>query len=150
MHREFLARLASSTPLLPGVGQVAFVDVDLTHRRVYGRAKQGAEVGRLKGQRTLHPILATLSTPLARPVVAAVRLRRGKAADARGAAPFTGEAFAAARHAGASGTVVVRADSRWTAIRYPNAFVDPDTGEKCGSLGDGMSRVGGLGGRHAL
>ncbi|MGW2355121.1 IS1380 family transposase [Actinacidiphila glaucinigra] len=167
VHREFLARLASSTPLLPGVGQVAFVDVDPTHRRVYGRAKQGAEVGRLKGQRTLHPILATLSTPLARPVVAAVRLRRGKAADARGAAPFTGEALAAARHAGASGTVVVRADSQfynadvvaacrragacfsltvrmnphvaaaisaigedaWTAIRYPDAFVDPDTGE---------------------
>lgn len=167
VHREFLARLAGSTPLLPGVGQVAFVDIDPTHRRVFGHAKQGAQVGRLKGQRTLHPILATVSTLLARPVVAAVRLRRGKAADARGAGPFTGEALAAARQAGASGTVVVRADSQfynadvvaacrranarfsltvrmnphvaaaisaidedaWTAIRYPDAFVDPDTGE---------------------
>ncbi|WP_033222939.1 IS1380 family transposase [Kitasatospora phosalacinea] len=167
VHREFRARLAASTPLLPGADQVAFVDVDPTHRRVYGHAKQGAEVGRLKGQRTLHPILATLSTPLARPVIAAVRLRRGKAADARGAGPFTGEALAAARQAGATGTVVVRADSQfynadvvaacrragarfsltvrmnphvaaaisripetaWQAIRYPDAFVDPDTGE---------------------
>ncbi|MFJ9034886.1 transposase [Streptomyces sp. NPDC102274] len=84
VHRMFLARLARHTPLLPGAEKVAFVDVDPTHRRVYGRAKQGAEVGRFKGQRTLHPILATLSTPLARPVLAAVRLRRGKAAAPAG------------------------------------------------------------------
>lgn len=143
------------------------MDIDPTHRRVYGRAKQGAEVGRFKGVRTLHPILATLSTPPARPVIAAVRLRRGKAANARGAGPFAAEALAAARQAGASGTVIVRADSQfynadvvaacrranarfsltvrmnphiaaaistigedsWTPIRYPEAFVDPDTGE---------------------
>ncbi|MBV6702599.1 transposase [Kitasatospora aureofaciens] len=174
VHRDFLARLARTAPLLPGVDRVAFVDIDPTHGRVYGRAKQGAEVGRFKGVRTLHPILATLSTPLARPVTAAVRLRRGKAADARGAGPFTAEALAATRQAGASGTVTVRADSQfynadvvaacrlppaacrranarfsvtvrmnqhvaaaisaidedaWTAIRYPDAFVDPDTGE---------------------
>ncbi|WP_033223455.1 IS1380 family transposase [Kitasatospora phosalacinea] len=167
VHRDFLARLARATPLLPGVDRVAFVDIDPTHRRVFGRAKQGAEVGRFKGVRTLHPIIATLSTPLARPVIAAVRLRRGKAADARGAGPFTAEALAATRQAGASGTVIVRADSQfytadvvaacrranarfsltvrmnphvaaaisaidedaWTAIRYPGAFVDPDTGE---------------------
>ncbi|MDH6578424.1 transposase, partial [Kitasatospora sp. MAP5-34] len=113
VHRDFLARLARTTPLLPGADKVAFVDIDPTHRRVYGRAKRGAEVGRFKGVRTLHPILATLSTPLARPVIAAVRLRRGKAADARGAGPFTAEALAAARQAGATGTVIVRADSQF-------------------------------------
>ena len=58
------------------------MDIDPTHRRVFGRTKQGAEVGRFKGVRTLHPVPATLSTPTARPVIAAVRLRRGKAADA--------------------------------------------------------------------
>jgi hypothetical protein len=167
VHRDLLARLARTTPLLPGIDRVAFVDIDPTHRRVYGRAKQGAEVGRFKGVRTLHPILATLSTPSARPVIAAVRLRRGKAADARGAGPFTAEALAVTRQADARGTVIVRADSQfynadvvaacrradarfsvtvrmnphvaaaisaidedaWTAIRYPDAFVDPDTGE---------------------
>ncbi|WUN32160.1 IS1380 family transposase [Kitasatospora sp. NBC_00315] len=167
VHRDFLARLARATSLLPGADQVAFVDIDPSHRRVYGRGKQGAEVGRFKGVRTLHPILATLSTPLARPVIAAVRLRRGKAADARGAGPFTAEALASARQTGASGTVIARADSQfynadvvaacrragarfsltvrmnphiaaaitripddvWTPIRYPEAFVDPDTGE---------------------
>ncbi|MFJ1708505.1 transposase [Kitasatospora sp. NPDC088346] len=113
VQRDFLARLARATPLLPGVDQVAFVDIDPTHRRVYGRAKQGAEVGRFKGVRTLYPILATLSTPLARPVIAAVRLRWGKAADARGAGSFTAEALAATGQAGASGTVIVRADSQF-------------------------------------
>lgn len=167
VHRAFLARLARHTPLLPDAGTVAFVDIDPTHRQVYGYAKQGAEVGRLKGRRTLHPILATVSTPTARPVIAAARLRRGKAADARGAAHFTAEALAAARETGATGTVVMRADSQfynadviaacrragahfsvtvrmnpslaaaiaaipedaWTPIRYPQAFVDADTGE---------------------
>lgn len=167
MHRDFLARLAVATPLLPGLDRVASVDVYPTHRRVYGRAKQGAEAGRFKGVRTLHPILAALSTPTGRPVIAAVRLRRGKAADARGAGPFTAEALAAAREAGAGGTVIVRPDSQfynadvvaachrarayfsltarmnphvaaaisaigedaWTPIRYPEAFVDPDTGD---------------------
>ncbi|UUU28631.1 transposase [Streptomyces sp. CA-210063] len=63
VHRRFLAALAARTPLLPGAGEVAFVDVDSTHRRVYGRAKQGAEYGRFKGIRTLHPLLATVCTP---------------------------------------------------------------------------------------
>src|SRR5829696_128307 len=76
-HRQFLVELAAHTPLLRGADQVAFIDIDPTHKRVYGRAKQGAEFGRIKGHRTLHPILATISTPIARPVIAAVRLRRG-------------------------------------------------------------------------
>jgi hypothetical protein len=167
VHRRFLAELARQTPLLPGADQVMFIDIDPTHRRVYGHAKQGAEVGRLKGQRTLHPILATLSTPIARPVIGAVRLRRGKAADVRGAESFVAEALAVAKDAGGTGIRLVRADSKfytadvvascrragarfslttgmnpsiaaaitripdrsWTAIRYPDAFVDPDTGE---------------------
>ncbi|MCQ4083149.1 IS1380 family transposase [Streptomyces sp. RB6PN25] len=167
VHRQFLTNLASYTPLLPGADQVMFIDIDPTHRRVYGHAKQGAEVGRLKGQRTLHPILATFSTPIARPVIGAVRLRRGKAADVRGAGRFVAEALAIAKDAGGTGIRLVRADSKfytadvvaacrragahfslttgmnpsiaaaiaridettWVPIRYPDAFVDPDTGE---------------------
>ncbi|MEV7770693.1 IS1380 family transposase [Kitasatospora sp. NPDC086791] len=114
VHRDFLASLTRTAPLLlPGAGQVAFIDIDPTHRRVYGRAKQGAEIGRFKGVRTLHPVLATISTPLARPVIAAVRLRRGKAADARGAGPFTAEALAIAADAGCTGIRIVRADSQF-------------------------------------
>lgn len=43
-------------------GEVVFVDLDSTHRQVYGYAKQGAAVGRLKGRKTLHPLIATVST----------------------------------------------------------------------------------------
>jgi hypothetical protein len=62
VHRRFLAALAAHTPLLPGAGEVAFIDVGSTHKRVYGRAKQGAEYGRFKSVRTLHPLLTTVCT----------------------------------------------------------------------------------------
>jgi hypothetical protein len=113
VHREFLGELARNVPVLPGVKEVAFIDVDPTHRRVYGRAKQGAQIGRFKGIRTLHPLLATISTPIARPVIAAVRLREGRAADVRGAARFVAEALAAAGEAGCTGIRIVRADSKF-------------------------------------
>ncbi|MEU2131732.1 IS1380 family transposase [Streptomyces sp. NPDC018352] len=113
VHRRFLAELAAHTPLLPGCGEKAFIDVDSTHKRVYGRAKQGAEYGRFKGIRTLHPLLATICTPNARPVIAAVRMRRGKAADSRGAPKFVAEALTTAAEAGCTGLRVLRADSQF-------------------------------------
>ncbi|MEV8388884.1 MULTISPECIES: transposase [unclassified Streptomyces] len=61
VHRMFLAALAAYAPLLPGASEMAFIDIDSTHKRVFGRAKQGAQYGRFKGIRTLHPLLATLS-----------------------------------------------------------------------------------------
>ncbi|MCX5317597.1 IS1380 family transposase [Streptomyces sp. NBC_00154] len=112
-HRRFLAALAAHTPLLPGSGEKAFIDVDSTHKRVYGRTKQGAEYGRFKGIRTLHPLLATVCTPHARPVIAGVRMRRGKAADARGASKFVSEALATAVEAGCTGLRILRADSQF-------------------------------------
>jgi hypothetical protein len=57
--RQTLVRLAERAPLLPGADEVVFVDLDSTHRQVYGYAKQGAAVGRLKGKKTLHPLIAT-------------------------------------------------------------------------------------------
>lgn len=167
--RASLIALAGRVPLLPGSqgsDGVVFVDLDSTHRQVYGYAKQGAQVGRLKGKKTLHPLIATASTPLAAPVVLAVRLRRGKAADVRGAARFLAEALTTLRAIAPTATVVVRADSQfytadvaataarydahvsltarsspsiraaidaisqdaWTAIHYPDAFVDVETG----------------------
>jgi len=167
VHRQVLVGLAAVAPLLPGADRIAFVDLDSTHRQVYGYKKQGAAVGRLKGKKTLHPLAAILSTPLGAPVVTGCRMRRGKSADVRGAAPFLAESLTTARDLGATGTIVVRGDSKfysadvvaaalrrgaevsltvpaspardtaiarieekeWTAIHYPNAFVDEDTGE---------------------
>jgi hypothetical protein len=100
VHRRFLGQLAAHAPLLPGSGEKAFIDVDSTHKRVYGRVKQGAEYGRFRGIRTLHPLLATICTPHSRPVIATVRMRRGKAADSRGAPRFVNEALATAVEAG--------------------------------------------------
>ncbi len=113
VHRGFLGQLAAHAPLLPGSGEKAFIDVDSTHKRVYGRAKQGAEYGRFKGMRTLHPLLATICTPHARPVIATVRMRRVEAADSRGAPKFVSEALATAVEAGCTGTRILRADSQF-------------------------------------
>ncbi|MFB7190213.1 transposase [Streptomyces sp. NPDC056230] len=112
-HCGFLTAPAAHTPLLPGSGEKAFIDVDSTHKRVYGRAKQGAEYGRFKGIRALHPLLATVCTPHSRPVIAAARMRRGKAADSRGAPKFVAEALATAVEAGCTGTRILRADSQF-------------------------------------
>jgi Transposase DDE domain group 1 len=134
VHRRLLARLAGETSLLPGADHLAFVDIDPSHIRVYGRAKQGAQYGRFKGIRTLNPILSTISTPGSAPVIGPVRLRQGRAADVRGATSFVTEAIGTAREAGCSGTVIVRADSKFyagkviAACRRRNAHYSIATG----------------------
>jgi hypothetical protein len=94
--RQTLIRLAERVPLLgaeQGGDLVVFVDVDSTHRQVYGYAKQGAAVGRLKGKKTLHPLLVTACTPTTAPVVVAARLRLGKAPTYGERTGCWGEAF---------------------------------------------------------
>ncbi|HEV8278445.1 MAG TPA: transposase [Streptosporangiaceae bacterium] len=69
--------------------------------------------------RGLNALAATISTPLAAPVIAATRRRGGSAGLARGAASFAREAVGTARATGCSGTLVVRADSAF----YSAAFI---------------------------
>ena len=115
--REFLIALTGQAPLLPGAGTLAFVDLDSMQKRVYGHKKQGARFGHTKIQgksllvRGLNALAATISTPIAAPVIAATRLRGGNAASARGAASLTARAIGTAREAGCTGTIVVRLDS---------------------------------------
>jgi hypothetical protein len=123
--RQALIALAEGAPLLPGADEVVFVDLDSTHRQVYGYAKQGAAVGRLKGRKTLHPLIVTASTPIARPVMVAIRLRKGRAADVRGADRLLAQALATVRAIAPHARIVVRADSKFytadiaaTAVRY--------------------------------
>jgi hypothetical protein len=54
-----------------------------------------------------------ISTPLAAPVIAATRLRGGRANSARGAASLAAEAVSAARQAGCAGKIVFRVDSAY-------------------------------------
>jgi hypothetical protein len=128
VSRLLLAELAGRASLLPGAGQLAFIDVDSTQRRVYGHAKQGAAFGHTKIQgktvlvRGLNALVATVTTPDApAPVIAAARLRGGNANSARGAARLAAEAVAAARDAGCAGTVIVRADSAYYSARFTAA-----------------------------
>ena len=117
--RQFLAALAAGTPLLPGAGVLAFIDMDSMQKRVYGHAKQGAGFGHTKIQgksltiRGLNALAAVISTPLAAPLIAATRLRGGKANSARGAASLAAEAISTARQAGCTGQLVFRIDSAY-------------------------------------
>ncbi|MCP3818097.1 IS1380 family transposase [Streptomyces sp. A3M-1-3] len=112
--RRFLPRLAAHTPLLPGAGTVAYLDLDDTIKPVHGYAKQGVGYGynKVKG---LNALIATLSTPLAAPVIAATRLRKGSVNSVRGAGSFAAEAIRTARASGASGMLIVPADSAYCA-----------------------------------
>jgi hypothetical protein len=115
--REFLAELARQAPLLPGADVLAFIDIDSMQKRVYGHHKQGARFGHTKIQgkqvlvRGLNALAATISTPIAAPVIAATRLRGGNAGSARGAASMAAQAVRTARDCGCTGTIIVRMDS---------------------------------------
>ena len=165
--RASLVTLAQQVNLLPGADQFVYVDLDSTHRQVYGYAKQVAQHGRLKGNKTLHPLIATVSPPISQPVFPGIRFLKRPSPDVRGAARFLAETLAVVRQIAPNAIIVVRADSKfstaevvataarydahvslttganphvnaaiaaidedaWTAIHYPNAFVDTDTGE---------------------
>src|SRR5664280_413768 len=112
---QLLAELSRRSPLLPGADQVAYVDIDDTVKATYGYAKQGAGYG-YSGVKGLNALLATVSSPLAAPVIVATRLRKGSTNSARGAPRLVADALAAAKAAGAGGPhgdglVVLRADS---------------------------------------
>jgi Transposase DDE domain group 1 len=127
VNRLLLAELARRTPLLPGADVLAFIDIDSMQKRIYGHKKQGAAFGHTKIQgksllvRGLNALAATISTPLAAPVIAATRLRGGNANSARGAASLATEAVATARATGCTGTLVVRADSAFYSAAFTGA-----------------------------
>jgi hypothetical protein len=107
---RLVADLAARTPLLPDAGQIAYLDVDDTIRATYGYAKQGAGYGYC-GVKGLNALIAALSTPASAPVIVATRLRKGSANSARGAARLVADALKTSRSCGATGLLVVRADS---------------------------------------
>jgi Transposase DDE domain group 1 len=98
--------------------------------------------------RGLNALAATISTPLAAPVIAATRLRGGNANSARGAASLANEAVTTARATGCTGTVVVRADSAFYsaaftgAVRRAGAFfsvtvqMNPHVGAAIAAIGE--------------
>ncbi|MET0416089.1 MAG: IS1380 family transposase, partial [Actinoplanes sp.] len=107
-----------------------FIDIDSLLRPVYGHAKQGASFGHTKVsgktvlRRGLSPLAVTISTDTAAPVLAAVRLRAGRAASSRGAASMLTEALNTALAAGATAqSMLVRGDSAYYAGTTVTAVV---------------------------
>lgn len=109
---RLLARLAAVSPILAGAEQVVYLDVDDTIRETHGYQKQGAAYGysKVKG---LNAQVAILSTPLAAPVIAATRLRKGNIDSGHGAARLIADGLATLRRATTPGLVTVRADSAY-------------------------------------
>lgn len=90
----------------PGSGRLV-IDIDSFVGEVHGYEKQGAGVA-YTGERGYHPLLATRSGT---GETLHVRQRKGRAASGRGALRFTQELIARVRRAGATGEILVRADS---------------------------------------
>jgi hypothetical protein len=124
--RRVLVNLTARTPILAGATELTYVDIDSLLRRVYGKHKQGASYGHTKVGgypvllRGLSPLVVTLSTPIAPPVVAGIRLREGKAGSARGAASLLAEGLNTAKACGA-GRMLMRADSAFYAAEVITA-----------------------------
>ena len=83
------------------------------------QAKQGASYGHTKiaGKQVLRkglsPLVTTLSTDTAAPVITGIRLRAGKANSGKGAARMVAQALQTARAAGVTGQLTVRGDSAY-------------------------------------
>jgi hypothetical protein len=129
---DLLVGLTKRVPgVLAGAEHVegfACIDVDDTIREVHGYAKQAAAYG-YTGVRGLNIQLATVSTPLAAPVIARARLRKGSTASAKGVGRLLAQAISTARAAGVKGRILCRADSAYygwvfvgTAIRAKTWF----------------------------
>jgi hypothetical protein len=61
----------------------------------------------------LSPLVTTISTESAAPVIAGMRLRAGKSGSGKGAARMVAQAIATARAAGVTGQILVRGDSAY-------------------------------------
>jgi Transposase DDE domain group 1 len=93
------------------------VDIDSLLRPVYGHRKQGSTFGHAKIagrallRKGLSPLITTLSTPTATPVIVEAWLRGGKTGSGRGAARQVTQAIGTTRACGANAKIMLRGDS---------------------------------------
>jgi hypothetical protein len=109
---RFLAGLSQQAPIIRTAEPISYLDLDDTVRSTFGYSKQGAGYG-YSGVKGLNALLATVSSASSAPVIVATRLRKGSANSARGAARLVADAIKTSRSAGATGTMVLRADSAY-------------------------------------
>lgn len=109
--RRLLAR-AVAAGAHPGFSESVTVDIDSTLCETYGLNKDGARGVMRTGVRGYHPLLAIIAgTPEIAGVVAHARMRRGRSSDSTSAPVFIKETIKRLRQAGATGEIVLRADS---------------------------------------
>lgn len=125
---EALVRLTGRVPrLVAGTDGLAFIDIDAKIKEIYGPGKHGGGYA-YTGTYSLNHLIVTLSSPISPPVILTAGLRKGSCDSRHGAAAMLREAITLARRAGATGMIVVRADSAFftgpiiTAIRKTGAF----------------------------
>ncbi|GAC1355740.1 MAG: IS1380-like element ISMsm12 family transposase [Acidimicrobiales bacterium] len=106
----------------PGDDQL-IIDMDSTVRQVFGHDKQGAAYG-YTHELGLHPLMASRADT---GEVLHTRFRSGNANTARGAQRFVRETLGRARRAGATGEVIVRADSGFWSNKVIGACRAHDT-----------------------
>jgi hypothetical protein len=94
------------------------IDIDSFVGEVHGYKKQGASYGYTK-QLGYHPLIATRSGT---GEVLHIRNRKGKANTQRGNPRFVDELLARVRRAGATGTILIRADSGFENHKLFKAF----------------------------
>ncbi len=109
---DFLVNLIGAAPALRDAAVVTYLDIDDTVKATHGYTRQGAGYG-YSGIKGLNALIATVSTPISAPLIAATRLRKGSANSARGAARLIGDALATTKRCGATGLVILRADSAY-------------------------------------
>ena len=107
-----------------------FLDIDSLLRPVYGHQKQGASFGHAKIagrallRKGLSPLITTLSTPTAAPVIAEAWLRSGKTGSGRGAARQLKQAITTARAIDPDATIMARGDSAFGTKKMIAACLD--------------------------
>jgi len=97
--------------------ELLYLDLDSTIIETHGLAKEGAGFG-YTGVRGHHPLIARVSEPGQPGWIAHTRFRRGNAAAGKGGAHFLAETIARVRAAGATGALLVRADSGFYDSRF--------------------------------
>ncbi len=109
---DMFVNVAANTPVLPGIGQVAYLDIDDTVKATYGggKRKQGSGVG-YSAVLGINALIAIISTPTGAPLIAASRLRKGSTNSPRGASDLLADVLVTAKRAGATGLLTVRGDS---------------------------------------
>ena len=128
--RAHLIALAQRTALLPGTDGRMFLDIDSLLRPVYGHHKQGASFGHAKIagrallRKGLSPLITTLCTPTAAPVIAEAWLRGGKTGSGRGAARQLKQAITTARAIDPDATIMARGDSAFGTKKVIGACLD--------------------------